>query len=182
MRQFNWDEIQEMDEFDNPTPGAYVAKICNVEDFEDKEYLRIEWDFAEGTYKDNNQETYDRAGFWPIVLIRSYKPKALGFFKVFKTALERSNPGYQFRENELRQMVGKRIGVVLGEEEYNKNDGSIGTRLYVDKTISLDAYQKGDFQIPKKKLLAAKSDSVENPGWSGSASYMPQDSSEPLPF
>ena len=30
MRQFNWDEIQEMDEFDNPTPGAYVAKICNV--------------------------------------------------------------------------------------------------------------------------------------------------------
>ena len=79
-------------------------------------------------------------------------------------------------------MVGKRIGVVLGEEEYNKNDGSIGTRLYVDKTISLDAYQKGDFQIPKKKLLAAKSDSAENPGRSGSASYMPQDSSEPLPF
>ena len=79
-------------------------------------------------------------------------------------------------------MVGKRIGVVLGEEEYNKNDGSIGTRLYVDKTISLDAYQKGDFQIPKKKLLAAKSDSAEYPVRSGSASYMPQDSSEPLPF
>ena len=96
MNKINWDEVQEASEFDNPKPGAYIATICRVEDVEEKEYLLIEWDFAEGTYKGNNNDTFARAGFWPIQLRRSYKPSALGFFKSFKTALEDSNPGYRF--------------------------------------------------------------------------------------
>ena len=107
MNKINWDEVQEASEFDNPKPGAYIATICRVEDVEEKEYLLIEWDFAEGTYKGNNNDTFARAGFWPIQLRRSYKPSALGFFKSFKTALEDSNPGYRFDEFNLRDMVHK---------------------------------------------------------------------------
>lgn len=157
MRKVNWDEIQEAQEFDNPKPGAYIAQICQVQDVEEKEYIRVAWDFAEGEYMDNNRETYARAGFWPIVLIRSYKQKALPFFKAFKTAVEESNPGYRFDETMLKGLRGKRFGVVLGEEEYRKNDGSTGTRLYVDATRSVQAIRDGDFKVPAKKLLAAPS-------------------------
>ena len=94
----DWDAIQEAGEYENPVPGAYIAVIRGVEDVEEKEYLSIRWDFAEGAYKGANQETFDRAGFWPTVLIRSYKDTALRFFKSFKTSVEMSNKGYIFND------------------------------------------------------------------------------------
>lgn len=155
MRKQNWDAIEERQEgsFDQPKPGAYIARICRVEDNEDKEYLYIEWDFAEGAYQGYNQETYDRAGFWPTVLFKSYKPKALPFFKSFKTCLELSNRGYRFDEAHLERMEGKLFGLVLGEEEYQKKDGTTGTRLYVAQTRSVKAIQEGDFTVPERKRL-----------------------------
>ena len=155
MKKQNWDAIEEARDFDFPKPDGYIAVICNVEDYEDKEYLSIEWDFADGPYHGANGDTYDRAGFWPTKLLRSYKPKALGFFKAFKTCLEVSNPRYVFREDRLDDMVGKRLGVVLGEEEYRKNDGGTGTRLYVAQVRSVKAIQEGDFKIPALKKLPA---------------------------
>lgn len=154
MRDVNWDEIQEQTgEFERPVPGAYIARIIHAEDVEDKEYLRIEWDFDEGQYKGNNQDTYDRAGFWPAVLIRSYKQKALGFFKGFKTCVEASNPGYVFSTRDIHGLEGKRFGVVIGDEEYRKNNGEIGTRSYVYLVRSVKAIQDGDFKIPELKRL-----------------------------
>lgn len=155
MQKVNWDEIQDAQEFDNPAPGAYIAKICQVQDVEEKEYIKIAWDFAEGEYMDSNRETYARAGFWPTVLMRSYKPKALPFFKAFKTSVEESNPGYRFDESHLEMLKGKKFGVVLGEEEYRKNDGSTGTRLYVASARSVQAIRDGDFKVPAKKLLSS---------------------------
>lgn len=168
MNKINWDEIKEATEFDNPKPGAYIAVICRVEDVTDKEYLLIEWDFAEGAYKDNNRETFERAEFWPIQLRRSYKLKSLGFFKSFKTALEESNPGYRFDEFNLRDMVGRRFGAVLGEEEYINNSGEVKTRLYVAQTRSIQAIQKGDFKVPELKRLAENRKPSDE--WSGFAS------------
>ena len=152
MRKQNWDAIEETDGFDNPRPGAYIAVITQVNDHEDKEYLKIEWDFAEGAYKGNNRETYERAGFWPTALIRSYKPSALGFFKAFKTALENSNRSYVFQEDRLNDMVGRFVGIVLGEEGYTKKNGQDGRRLYVAQTRSIEAIRKGDFTIPEFRV------------------------------
>lgn len=153
MRKVNWNDIAEADEYNNPTPGAYIGVITNVEDVEYKEYLKIEWEFAEGQYKGENRNTYERANFWPYAIIRSYKEKALPFFKSFKTALEESNLGYRFDEDNLRAMVGCRIGVVLGEEEYTKKNGKVDKRLYVHQTRSIAAIQSGDFTIPDFKPL-----------------------------
>ena len=151
----NWDNIQEAGSYDNPAPGAYLARMTRVEDREDKEYLRIEWDFAEGAYQGANRETYDRAGFWPTVLIRSYKEKALPFFKGFKTAVEQSNPGYTFDDRSPDGLVGRIVGVVLGEEAYVKSNGAPGRRLYVAETRSLDAIRRGDFTVPPFKPLSS---------------------------
>lgn len=175
MRRINWDEVKEADEFDNPTPGAYIAVICSVEDNDEKEYLKIEWDYSEGAYKGANAETFQRAGFWPTTLYRSYKPTAEGFFKTFKTALENSNPGYHFDEFNLRDMVGRRFGVVLGEEEYAKNTGDVKTRLYVYQTRSIQAIQKGDFKVPELKRLSENR--KPSPAFAGASNAWPQPSS-----
>lgn len=45
------------------------------------------------------------------------------------------------------------MGVVLGEEEYQANDGTIKTKLVVSKFTSIDKIREGDFEIPPKKLL-----------------------------
>ena len=90
------------------------------------------------------------------VLRRSYKDNALGFFKAFLTALEESNPGYRFDSRNINGLVGKRMGVVLGEEEYQKRNGEIGERPYVYQVRSLAAIQSGDFKVPELKCLDAK--------------------------
>ena len=156
MNNINWDDIQEQQpgEFDQPAPGAYIAHIINVDDLEDKQYLRIEWDFHEGQYKGSNAETFNRAGFWPIALIRSYKPKALGFFKAFKTSVEASNKGYAFDCANPGGLAGKLMGVVLGEEEYLNGKGEVRKRLYVYQVRSVKAIQTGDFKVPELKRLA----------------------------
>lgn len=168
----NWDEIQESEGFENPAPGAYIARIITVTDMEEREYLRIEWDFDEGQFKGANQDTFSRAGFWPTALIRSYKEKALGFFKAFKTAVEESNPGYVFSTKDPCGLVGKRVGVVLGEEGYIKGSGEHGKRLYVAQTRSIQAIQKGDFSIPEYREAKPKNGAPASPAWaSGAPSY-----------
>ncbi len=178
MRDINWDEVQEAGNFENPVPGAYIAVIRGVEDVEDKEYLSIRWDFAEGAYKGANQETSDRAGFWPTVLMRSYKEKALGFFKAFKTSVEESNRGYVFSTRNVQGLVSKYMGVVLGEDEYRKNNGDTGKRLYVAQVRSVQAIQAGDFKVPELKRLAAPT----TPRASYATGFTEVDDDDDLPF
>lgn len=150
MKNVNWDTIQ--DEIRRPVPGGYAAKITRVEDDEDREFLKIEWEFADGDFKGSNQETKNAFGFWPYAFIRSYKDTALRFFKGFKTAVENSNPGFVFN-NDPQSLVGKFIGVVLAEEEYVSKTGEVKTRLYVAEQRSGKAIREGDFKIPEMKRL-----------------------------
>ena len=178
MKNVNWDEVQ--DEVKRAAPGGYAVKIVRVEDNEQKEYLQVEWEFAEGELKGTNQETFNRFGFWPMPFFCSYKEKALRFFKGFKTAVEMSNRGYQFR-NDPQSLVGKYLGVVLGEEEYRANDGSIKKRLYVAEKRSGKAIRDGDFKIPELKKLAPSYGSV--PAASAVSNFgLLEDGDADLPF
>lgn len=150
MKNVNWETVQ--DEIRRPVPGGYAAKITHVEDNEEKEYLKIEWEFAEGEFKGVNKETADSFGFWPMPFFCSYKEKALRFFKGFKTAVEMSNRNFVFK-NDPQSLVGKYIGVVLGEEEYLNSKGELKTRLYVAEKRSGKAIRDGEFEIPAIKRL-----------------------------
>lgn len=182
MRQIdNWDNIQEATgEFERPAPGGYIARIVSVEDVEEKEYLRIEWEFEEGTYKGDNAATYNRAGFWPLLLIRSYTEKALGFFKAFKTSVEVSNPRYVFSTQNVHTLEGKLMGVVLGEEEYTKNNGTVGVRAYVYQVRSVEAIRKGDFKVPGLKKLANQSPARTTAYTPGAFEPLPDDGDIPF--
>lgn len=151
MKNVNWNDVQ--DEIRSPVPGGYAARITRVEDNEEKEYLRIEWEFADGEFKGVNQEIYDAFGFWPLSFVCSYKQKALRFFKGFKTAVEQSNRNYTFDCLNPSGLVGKYLGVVLGEEEYLSKKNELKTRLYVAEKRSGKAIRDGDFKIPELKKL-----------------------------
>lgn len=152
MRNINWDNIQEANDFPKVKPGGYIVRIAKVEDDEQKEYLKIFYDFVEGELKGYYADLYKSKGFWGGNFIRSYKEKALPFFKSFKTAVEESNPGYTFK-NDPQSLVKKFVGIVLGEEEYLSNSGEKKTRTYVDRTLSGQRIRSGDFKVPEFKPL-----------------------------
>ena len=181
MRRIDWNNVQEQGDFTPITPGGYIAAITEVEDNEAKEYLMICWDFVEQPYRGRNTQTHKDLGYWPMRFPRSYKESALGFFKAFKTQLEKSNPGFQFREDRLDDLRRKYIGVVLGEEEYIANDGSVKTRLAVRSTRSVDAIRSGDFKVPSLKTLqnGAKAYGGDTPSGFTDLSDEPDDK---LPF
>lgn len=151
MKNINWNEVQ--DDIRRPVPGGYAARITKVTDVEEKEYLLIEWDFADGEYKGANKECHTAFGYWPMAFVVSYKEAALRFFKGFKTAVEQSNPGFVFQNNP-QSLVGKFVGVVLAEEEYfSTKHNQVKTRLYVAEKRSGKAIREGDFKVPELKKL-----------------------------
>ena len=153
MRKINWDGVNTADAFAKPTAGAYKAVITKVDDFEDRECLRIEWDYHGGQFANYNAKTKERAGFWPAAFVQSYKEKALPFFKRFKNSVEQSNARFLFDEDDVRTLEGCLVGVVLGEEQYKKNNGGVGIRVYVHKTIPIGDVDRGEYAIPPLKML-----------------------------
>ena len=149
----NWNEIEAKggDDFKRLVPGGYVCRITKVEDHPDKSYLYIEFDINEGEYIAYGASSLERNGFTPLRMYRSYSEKAAGMFKGFIRDIEDSNLNYVWDWKE-QGLVGRMIGVVLGEEEYRKQDGSVGTRWNA-RTKSMKAIRDGRFKVPEKKTL-----------------------------
>lgn len=165
MKQIeNYETVQaSTGEFARPTAGGYICKIVDVEDFPVDEngkgdYLRIEYDIAEGEFADYYREQFLRwGGNWFASFIRSYKEKALGMFKHFTNCVEKSNAGFAWDWNE-KELIGKQIGLVLGEEEYKNSGGQIKTKLTVKQIKTVEEIRNGDFKIPAiKKLTVTES-------------------------
>lgn len=153
MKQIdNFENIQASTDASKLLPGGYVVAIMNVEDFPDKEYLKIEFDIAEGEFMNYYSDMLTMRGFWGGKFIRSYKEKAQGMFKAFISAVEKSNDGFKWNWDESK-LAGQFVGVVLGEEEYIGNTGDVKTRLYVKSVKTVDDIREGKYKVPDKKCL-----------------------------
>lgn len=153
MKNVGLDKVEEAKaSFSRPGAGGYVAKVTLIDDMPQKEYLWIELDIAEGEFKDYYTDLYKARAYWGLNDLKSYKESALPFFKGMITAFEQSNPGFKFNYDE-QTLKGKLVGIVLGEEEYERNNGEIGTKLKVKQYLSADKIRKGDFKVPPKKTL-----------------------------
>lgn len=182
MKNINWNDVQEQQEFKKLVPGGYICKITNATDFPSKEYLKLEYDVAVGEFKDFYKNLFEAKNFWGGNFIRSYKDAAHSFFKAFLTAVESSNKPYTFNNDE-RTLIGKYVGLVLGEEEYQANDGSVKTRLYVNQIRSIDAIKSKDFDVPALKELSNNQNSASKPTVSGDGFMnIPDGLDEELPF
>lgn len=188
MKSINLDAVQEAQEFERLGPGGYVCGIVRAEDVPEKEYLRIEFDIAEGPFKNYFRSMRDRLALdkWPSAgtIYRSYKQSALPFFKQFITCVQVSNAGYVFKNDEAT-LARKLFGVVMGEEEYEKDDGTVGVRLKASTVRSVKSICEGDFKLPPLKKLktapAAYADAYRTQP-AGSSDYAVIDDGEDLPF
>ena len=159
----NWDDVVPTSNREALQPGGYVIKITKATDDPKKEYLKLVYDIAEG---DQAKRYSDEWGLNPDndyahSFYRSYKEKALGMFKAFINAVEGSNAKYKWDWKE-EKLVGKLVGIVLGEEEYENNRGEVKVRLYVNSVHPADEIRKGDFKVPAlKKLKGAAAPEVE---------------------
>lgn len=156
----NYDEIKASSgEFERPGNGGYVLEIVAVTDVPYNaqtgkgDYLKIDYDIAVGDFKGYYTAQNERfGGKWFANVIKSYKEKALGMFKHFTNCVEESNPGFKWNWRE-QDLVGCRFGATLQEEEYEKNDGSVGTRLIVKNIKTVKQIMDGEFKVPTTKKL-----------------------------
>lgn len=157
----DYDKVQASGDFERLAPGGYVIRIQSVTDDPQKEYLAIIYDIAEGPeagrYKNEETDNDYRHRF-----IRSYKEKALGMFKAFTNALEDSNPGYKWDFNE-KALPGKLLGIVIGYEEYEANDGTVKERTRIASCMSADRIRKGDFKVPELRKLKTEHSTTGSP-------------------
>jgi hypothetical protein len=117
------------------------------------DYIRVEYDIADGEFKGYYNEQYVKwGGKWNASFIRSYKEKALGMFKHFTNCVEQSNTGYEWDWNE-KGLVGKFVGLVLGEEDYKNSMGDIKTKLVVSQIKTVEEIKNGDFKVPAPKKI-----------------------------
>ena len=155
----NFDKIQENGGgFKRIPHGAYIVGIKKVTDNPEKKYLRLELDVCKGEYKNWYQKLYDadkrETKYWPRdgVLVRSYSDKALPFFKGFITSVTKSNKNFNWEWDE-QKLVNKVFGVVIGTEEYERQNGGIGKRPYIASVHSVETIEKGEYEIPALKEL-----------------------------
>ena len=162
MKQINnFENVQATTgDFKRPTPNGYICRITLADDYPfdantgKGDYLKIEYDIASGEFKDYYTEQYNRFGgdFWAATMFRSYKEKALGMFKHFIDCVEKSNAGFVWDWDE-KTLMGKFVGLVLAEEEYENNSGEIKTRLYVSQVKTVEQIKNGDFKVPELKKV-----------------------------
>ena len=184
MKSIDMTNIQEAGEFTRPAPGAYICGIVKAEDVASKEYLKITYDIIEGEFKGYYKEmrANNPEWEWAGAYVKSYKEKALPMFKRFCTAVSRSNGKFVFdggnTNHDEKTLKGKKIGLLLGEEEYTGNDGRIKTRLYVVREFSID--KLADQKVPELKKLKEES-STKNA--TGKEDWMDvEDNGEEVPF
>lgn len=161
MKTLNLDNVQEFTKFKNPV-GGFVCVIKSVEDVPEKEYLKVGYDIAEALSDEQKEfvgmyakRKAERDFDYPSTVV-SYKEQSLPFFKGFVTALESSNKGYKW-DNDETKFVGLKIGFVIGEEEYMGKDKNgapkVKVRTYVAERHSVDTIKGGDFNVPAFKKL-----------------------------
>ncbi len=179
----NFENVQaSTGEFNKPTAGGYCIEILAVKDvpLDEKtgkgDYLKIDYDICHGNFAGYFALQNDKfGGDWRANFIRSYKETAAGMFKHFINCVEESNAGYKWAWDE-KSLVNKYVGVVLGEEEYRKNNGEIGVKLVVKDIKTTEQILKGDFKVPVIKKLAENSSNQSN------SNFVPVDNVDDLPF
>ena len=168
QRPSNWNEVQAPSEGRKLDINAAVVGIKQAKVQED-DYgakLCIAFDICEGDntgwYEQDFRSQQPRPGEdkrWKGVL-RLWLPKHDGSeqdewtkrtLKGFVTAVEKSNPGYQWNWDE-RSLAGKYLGILYRNEEWEFN-GSTGWSKRPFRAISIDSVREGSFKVPKDKPL-----------------------------
>ena len=145
----NWNEIEAkgMDDFKALPIGAYECKIINAVENHNEESgkttLKVMVDIASGEYKDYFKKRYDsntaidRKWDNNATKYLAFEGENTSFFKGFITIVENSNVGYKWNWEESTLRDKKLVGV-FQYEQYEKQDGTKGIKVRLNKFRSLD--------------------------------------------
>ena len=151
----DFDKIEVGSRVEFPKAGGYIGVIMAAKDVPNREYLELLVDIADGEYKNFYRSWYDNTGTWLLRGYCSYKSTALKPFKGFTKSVEESNKGYVWDFDEST-LVGKKVGIILREEQYEKADGTIGDSLKIYGWRNVDVIHKGNFKVPEKLVIEPK--------------------------
>lgn len=137
-------------------PGWYCCVILAVMESETawgSPAVTFHFDVADGQFKGYYSADYksntDPNKKWRGSLEQSIDEKGLPYFKGMITAIEESNPGYQFDFDETK-LKGKKVGIGFRKEWYEKN----GEDKYVVRACAFRDIKKvlsGELEPPKDK-------------------------------
>lgn len=162
MRKFNWSSITATadGEYAALPAGPYIARIVDMVDNDQKEYVELIWDIAEGPHKDRFSDDWGKKHPYAHHVFLSYKDTALGMLKGRLEAIQESNPGFDpfaaWDAGRLDIFRGRLLGINLQEEEYEKRDGTVATRLNVCQVVTVDKVRNGEVKARPKKTLDIK--------------------------
>lgn len=182
MRHVNWNTVQASTEgeFKQLPAGPYVARITEATDNDQREYVEVVFDIAEGEHKGFYGDEWGQSHPYAHHFFMSYRDTALGMLKGRLQAIQESNPGFDafaaWDAGRLDMFRNRLVGVNIQEEEYEKNDGSVGTRMNVCQVASADKVRSGAIKArPKKELNGGGT--ASRPAFNTSAAR-----TEPIPF
>ena len=169
MLGVNLSNVDAANNYPKPGPGGYVIQITSAKNNAEKERIEMEFDIVEGSFSGYYRDMKERLGWHTAKFNKSYKQKALSFFKGFIEAILNSNGDCSglvvgdFEDIDETKLVGKRLGMVVGEAEYIGNDGLQKVKLdfYNATFVTIDTIHKKDFTIPEYKALTSVPNSAD---------------------
>lgn len=168
MRNINWAGIEASGDgsYDRLEPGAYVGVITAMTDEESKQYVRMLFDIAEGPRKGYFSDDFYKDKPWAHNMIFSYKDSALPMLKGRMETINKCNPGFDsmaaFDAN-LSLFVGKRVGLVMREEEYfdKKTEAFKMGSPRCFRLCTVEEVASGKYATTKPKTLSAEEKRAE---------------------
>ena len=160
---FEKTEAKEFGEYENLELGGHELVIVDAREYTSEvsgnTSLRISVDIAgndkqKGFFKKQFDENTNSDKKWSTGATKylSLKNEQLAYLKGFITACENSNKGFKFNtKGTWEQLKNLKIAGQFGLEEYEKQDGTIGTATKLIQFRSLD--KLSEIKIPKVKKL-----------------------------
>lgn len=171
-------------EYEKLEAGGYIGKIVSAKEEiskSGKRMLVLALDIAEGDKKDFFRKRFDENTSpekkWSAGAIYRQMlegEKAVGFLKGLMTSLETSNEGFEWNWDE-KKLINLKCGLVFGEEEYERMDGSVGVSTKIKYIRTIKAIQDGNYKVPRLKKVPQKGEAFED--FVNSVDF-----DEPLPF
>ena len=147
IKDFDKIKAKGMDDFRGLPIGAYECVIMdarvNHNEQSGKDTFKVSVDIASGEFKDYFRKMYendtriDRKWNNNAVKYLSYTGDNVAYFKGFITTVENSNDNYKWDWDETK-LKGKKVCGVFQYEEYEKQDGTKGIKVRLNKFRSLD--------------------------------------------
>lgn len=170
MQDYENAEVRTGGEFQKMPAGGYIATIQavrtdgpasygkgRVDYVNSKQYVKLIYDIAEGEFAGKFSDDYwagEDKDYGHCIYLSW---KNMGAFKGNIQALDASNPGFDalaaFEADNWMMFIGKKVGIVVGEEEYRANNGEIRTKLGLPSMRPVQAIREGKFKVPPLKKL-----------------------------